>query len=81
MALCFCQNSVFPVADYVATSPQLDNEKSDNSTCIITNLKIFPLMYNVVIYRRLHCPSRYWNPFDVSEISEIASVSKNPNTR
>jgi hypothetical protein len=38
-------------------------------------------MYNVVIYIRLHCPLRYLNPFDVFEISEIASVSKNPNAQ
>jgi hypothetical protein len=38
-------------------------------------------MYNAVIYIRLNCPSRDLNPFDVFELSEIASVSKNPNTQ
>jgi hypothetical protein len=49
------------------------------STCIITILKFFPLTYNALIYIRLHCPSKDLNIFDVFEISEIASVFKNPN--
>jgi uncharacterized sodium:solute symporter family permease YidK len=80
IALCFCQNSVFLSYSWLMWLwiPQIDNERSDNSTRIITNLKFFLLMYNVVICIGLHCPSRYLNPFDVSEIS---SVSKNPNTQ